>query len=157
LGKHKKSIIIHVIEVIIPIFFVVLFIAPFFIPNESKLWSLDRSFNHGFRDRIRSKADIPAIRDWIKTLNKKTEKGFEVDIPYEEWPESLRALRPDFSPVHLGADKNGNPQIRITWGAAIFHWGVIIGMEDMEIAPSDFKSWAEDWLLVEPGVYVYTF
>lgn len=156
MGKSNSTTIIHVAEIIIPVVFVALFIIPFFIPNESRLWSPDRSFNRGFRDRIRSKADIPAIRHWMKTLNKEDYIEHSMDLYRDEWPESLKVLNDGRNAI-IWADKNGNPQVQLTWGAAIFHWGVIIGMNNMEIPPSNFKGWAEDWLLVEPGVYVYTF
>ena len=153
-GKQNRVIITHVAEIIIPIVFVEMFIIPFFIPNKLKSWCPDWSFIHGFRDRIRSKADIPAIRDWLKTLDKEDYMEHSIEIYRDEWPESLKVLN-DGNHVVIWADRNGNPQLKLTWGAAIFHWGVTIGMENMEMAPSDFEPWAESWLLVEPGVYVW--
>lgn len=157
LGKRNRMIIMHVAEIIIPIVFVVLFIIPFFFPNESKSWYPGWSFSHGLMDRIKSKEDISAIRDWMKTLGKEDYNNFGETLFPDEWPESLIALRPDHVSVSLSADKNGNPQIMITWGGGPFHWGVIIGMENMEMTPSDFKPWAESWKLLEPGVYFCTF
>jgi len=52
-------------------------------------------------------------------------------------------------------DKNGKPKVRLTWGGPPGHWGVEIGMEDMEIPPSDFSQWGEYRLPLEPGVYVW--
>jgi len=153
LGKRNRTIIIHVAEIIIPIVFVVLFIIPFFIPIESGLWPPGKAFTYGFRDRIRSKADIEAIRDWLRAINKEDYNDFGVRLHRDKWPKSLKALSP--GTVHLSTDNNDNPQVRITWGAAMFHWGLTIGMEDMEIPASDLNRWYESWLLVEPGVYVW--
>jgi hypothetical protein len=161
LGKQNRAIITHVAEIIIPIVFVTLFIIPYFIPIELGLWSPDKAFNYGFRERIRSKADIPAIRDWLKTLHKEdfmdSDDFGDPDIRLfpEQLPKSLKVFHSGY--VKLNFDKSSNPQIDILWGGATFHWGVTIGMEDMEMTPPDFKGWAESWLLVEPGVYVYTF
>ena len=148
----KRKLLIAA-EVGIPIVFIVLFIIPFFIPIESELRPPGWAFTYGFRDRIRSKADIPTIRDWLKTLSEEDYNDHDVRLFPDEWPKSLEALNP--GKVYLSTDKNGNPQVRIIWGGAIFHWCVVIGLEDMEIAPSDLRHWAESWLLVEPGVYVW--
>ena len=147
----KKSLIIT--EIGIPVLFVALFIIFFFIPIESDLPHPGKAFTYGLRDRVRSKADIPAIRDWLRTLSKEDYAKQAVSLPSSEWPKSLKALKP--GAVLVSADKNDNPQIRISWGGGLFHWGVAIGMEDMVIPPSDLSRFAECWLLVEPGVYVY--
>jgi len=147
----KKSLIIT--EIGIPVLFVALFIIFFFIPIESDLPHPGKAFTYGLRDRIRSKADIPAIRDWLKTLDKEDYDEHGDSLHPDKWPKSLTAVKP--GAVLLSADKNGNPQISIAWGGGFFHWGVSIGMEDMEIPPSDFRKSAGCWLLVEPGVYVY--
>jgi len=155
--KHsRKKKLIIVSEIVIPLAFVALFIIPYFIPIGSDLWPPRKAFTYGLRDRIRSKADIEAIRDWLKTLSKEHYTDSDGYIPPNELPKSLKELNPP-PRVYVSADKNGNPAVRITWGAAIFHWGVTIGMEDMEIPASDFRHWAESWLLVEPGVYVWDF
>lgn len=148
----KKRILL-VAQIGIPIVFVALFIIPFFISIESDLWPPGKLFTYGFRDRIRSKADVEAIRAWMRTLSKEDYAKNAVSLPSSEWPKSLKALKP--GAVLLSADKNDNPQIRISWGGGLFHWGVTFGMEDMEIPQSDFSRLAKCWLLVEPGVYVY--
>jgi len=145
-----KKKIIHVVEISIPIVFIVLSIALFFTPVESYLWPPGNAFTYGFRDRIRDKADIEAIRDWLKTLNK---EDYDDYLPYNRLPESLKVLNP--VGASLSADKNGNPLVSITWGAHGFHWGLKIGMEDMKIPASDLRHGYRGWLLVEPGVYVW--
>jgi hypothetical protein len=136
-----------------PFLFVVLFIKPSIIPIGPGLRSSYKVYNYGLRDRIKSKADIKAIRDWMRTLDKEDYDESGVRLPRNEWPKSLKVLNP--SPrVNLYADNNGNPQIRIVWGGGIFHWGVQIGIEDMENPPSYFGP-LDEWLLVEPGVYVW--
>ena len=152
--KHNKKKLIIAAEFVIPIVFLLLFIAPLFIPAGSDLWSPDKAFNYGFRDRIRSKADIRSIRDWMRKLRKEEYKDFSVRLPRDEWTKSLKVLNPNI--ITLFVDKNENPQVRMTWGAAVFHWGVAIGMDDMVITPTKISEWAECWLLVESGVYVYT-
>jgi len=148
----KKRILI-VAQIGIPIVFVTLFIIPFFIPIESDLRPPGKAFTYGFRDRMKSKADIEAIRDWLGTLDKEDYNDFGVRLPRNEWPKSLRVLNPPG--INLFADENGNPSVRIVWGGGFFHWGVVIGMEDMATPPLNINEWAECWLPVEDGVYVW--
>ena len=69
--KHsRKTKLIIIAEVSIPIVSMLLFITLFFILNESHLSLYDKPLLYGCRDRIRSKADIEAIRVWLKTLSK---------------------------------------------------------------------------------------
>ena len=162
----KKKKLIIVTEIGMPLVFIILFAAPFFIPEDSKIrWPGYKPFTYGFRDRIRSKADIEDIRDWLKTLSKEDCNGKTIDIhsyssPFKskwpdsiEWPKSLKVFNPGY--VNLDLDENSHPKIRLTWGAALGHWGVEIGMEDMKIPPSDFSRWGEYRLPLEPGVYVW--
>jgi uncharacterized integral membrane protein len=64
-----KGKFINITEVSVPIVFVVLFVLPFLIPIESGLVTRARLFTYGFGDRIRNKADIPATREWLRTLD----------------------------------------------------------------------------------------
>jgi len=149
-GKKK---LLTIAQIGISIVILVLFIKPYFIPIESGLHPSADAFTYGFRDRIRSKADIKAIRDWMRTLDKEDYDVHGDRLHPDKWPKSLEVLKPPR--VNLYADDNGNPTVRIVWGGGFFHWGVEIGMEDMVIPPSDFNQMDEYWLLVEPGVYVW--
>jgi len=114
---------------------------------------------------MKRKADIPAIRNWLGTLENDDCDGEMIDLFSDsdylrsqwpdsvEWPESLRVFNPHY--VTLDLDDNGDPKIRLTWGAALGHWGVEIGMEDMRIPQSDFSEFGEYRLALEPGVYVW--
>jgi len=159
LEKHnvKKKLII-VTEIIIPLFFIALIIVTFyaiaFTPIKLNLCvPPGKAFTYGFRDRIRSKADIPAIRDWLRTINKEDYIEHSISLHRDKWPKSLGELKP--GSVTLGTDKNGNYMAVLNYGAAFEHWGVYIGMRDMRISPSDFSEWKEYGLIVEPGVYVW--
>jgi hypothetical protein len=146
-GKHnRKRKLLMVAEVAIPILFVVVWVLPF-----------GKGFLYGFRDRIRSKADIPAIRAWLRTFDRSDYDEFGARVPRAKWHESLRKLKLTGGAVTVRADQKGKPQVEIIEGAAIFHWGLTIGMEDMEIPASKLKDGFAEWLLVEPGVYVYVF
>ena len=136
-------------EIIIPLVSIALFVASFFVPDDSDIrWPPYKSFAYGFGDRVRSKADIAAIRDLLRTFGKQDQPG-NTRIPYDDWPKSLKALNPNL--VLLSTDKNGTTYIRLLWGGGFQHWGMVIGMENMDIPPSD----SEYRLLLEPGVYVW--
>ncbi len=154
--KHtgKKKLLI-VSEIAIPLLFVALFIIPFFIPNDSDMrWLVYKPFTYGFRDRIRSKVDVEAIRDWLGTLSEEYFRtGHFTYIPSDEWSKSLRRLNP--RRVIPFTDENGNRKIKISWGAFIGFWGVDIGMRNMKTPPSDFRLYGEYRLPLEPGIYVW--
>ena len=149
--RAKRTLII--IEICLPILFVALFITPIQRRVESQLWPEAAAFTYGFRDRVRSQADIPAIRDWLKTLDKKDYVGQSRSLPPEKIPEALKSMW--LGVVSLSEDKNGNPKVQTFAGGGFHHWGATIGLEDMVISESDLESRYECWLLFEPGVYVY--
>lgn len=142
-------------QMVIPLVFLVLLISSFFLPESEFQGGSRKFFMRGFRDRIRSKADIEAIRDWLKMLSKDDYNSSHYNpIPPSKQPKSLKALKP--VRVGLLADKNGNPKVSLMWGSGFMgHWGVDIGMADMEIPKADISEWAYYWLLLEPGVYVW--
>jgi len=146
----KRTLIIT--EICLPIVFVVLLIMPMRRRVESQLWPDAAAFTYGLRDRVRSQADILAIRDWLKTLDKKDYIPRRDYLSADELPEALKAMC--FGVVSLSEDKNGNPEVYIFAGGGFHHWGATIGLEDMVISESDLESRYECWLLVEPGVYV---
>ena len=146
----KRTLIIT--EICLPIVFVAWLIMPMYLRVESQLWPDAAAFTYGLRDRVRSQADIPAIRDWLKTLDKKDYIPRRDYLLADELPEALKAMC--FGVVSLSEDKNGNPEVYIFAGGDFHHWGATIGMEDMVISESDLESRYDSWLLVEPGVYV---
>jgi hypothetical protein len=110
-------------------------------------------FTSGFADRIKSKADIEAIRNWLKTLSKERCTGQATDLSFGGYPKSVKVLKPRY--VRLGLDGSRNPNVRLTWGGGLSHWGVVIGTWNMQIPPSDFSQFRDYRLPVEPGVYVW--
>ena len=162
--KRKK--IIKLLQVCIPTVFIASFFISVFTPIEIPLWPPGyKPFTYGFRARIKSKADIEDIRTWLETLkdedcNGETINLFSSSEPFKshwpdsiEWPKSLKVFNPFH--VNLDLDKKKNPKVRLTWGGVFDHWGVVIGMEDMEIHPSDLSRYGEYRLPLEPGVYVW--
>ena len=146
----RRTLIIT--EICLPIVFVILLIMPMCLRVESQLWPDAAAFTYGLRDRVRSQSDIQAIRDWLKTLDKKDYIPRRDYLSADELPEALKAMC--FGVVSLSEDKNGNPEVYIFAGGGFHHWGATIGLEDMVISESDLESRYECWLLVEPGVYV---
>jgi len=137
-------------ETAIPIMFIIIFLIPFFLPIESDFWGFgSHAFAHGFRERIRIKVDTDAIREWLKTVSKENYTDY---LHRKEWPESLKVLNP--VGAALSADENGNPNVRVILGGSL-EWGLVIGMEDMKIPPSDFSRYGEYGLPLEPGAYVW--
>jgi len=150
--RRKK--LIKSLQIGIPFVFVASFAISILTPIETHLWQPGyKPFTHGFRARMRSKADIEAIRDWMNTLSKEDCTAENFIAPQSKFPESFKVLKPRY--VNLDMDKNGNPKVRLTWGGGFGHWGIEIGMEDMEVPPSDFSCFGEYRLPLESGVYVW--
>jgi hypothetical protein len=139
--------------------FIVSFLVSFFISVKGMM-IFDKSFMYGLQTRMKSKADVEAIRDWLQSLDE--EEYESIDNSYNsfsrsraEWPKPLKALKP--GRIFLSEDENGNAKVRLIWryGPIVGGWGVEIGAENMEIPPSDFSMYGEYRLPVEPGVYVW--
>ncbi len=142
-------------QMMIPLGFLVLLFSSFFLPESEFSRGSHKFFMRGFRERVRSKADIESIRDWLEMLSKDDYNSSHYNpIPPSKHPKLLKVLKP--VRVGLLADKNSNPKVRLMWGSGFMgHWGVDIGMADMEIPKADVSEWTYCWLLVEPGVYIW--
>jgi len=163
--KRKK--IIKFLQVCIPTVFIASFFVSVLTPIETSLWQPGyKPFTYGFRERIRSKADIEAIRNWLRTLQNENYSSVTIELFCDsdffksqwpdsiEWPKSLKVFNPHS--VYLDLDENRNPKVRLTWCGMFDDWGVVIGMENMAIPPSDFRrGWGEYRLPLEPGAYVW--
>jgi len=156
---NAKSQLTNVAEIGIPLVFIMSFIISFFTSVKG-MTIIDKPFMYGLRTRMKSKADVEAIRDWLGSLD--DEDYDSIDNSYNsdprnrsEWPEPLRELKPDR--IFLSADENDNAKVRLVWryGPIAGHWGVEIGAENMEIPSSDVSIYGEYRLPVEPGVYVW--
>lgn len=152
-GHTCKRKLLGIAEVAIPVVFLGLLAGSFLLPESEFLGYGYKFFMYGLRDRTRSKADVEAVREWLRTRH--GEDNVQRDrIAREEWPKSLKQLHCDR--VFLSQEKNGNSQVRLLWGSGpLGHWGIEIGMANMEIPPSDFSEHGEYRLPVEPGVYVW--
>lgn len=156
---NAKSQLTSVAEIGIPLVFIMSFIISFFTSVKGMM-IIDKPFMYGLQTRMKSKADVEAIRGWLGSLD---DEDYEsIDNSYNsyprnrsEWPEPLRELKP--GRIFLSADENGNTKARLMWryGPIAGSWGVEIGAENMEIPPSDFSMYGEYRLPVEPGVYVW--
>jgi len=149
----NRKRLIRIAQIGIPIVFITLFIVSVFTPVESHLPPPGVIFLYGFRDRVKSRADVPAIRNWLETLDKRDYVPQHDYYSADKLPEPLKRL--GLGKVSLSKDNDGNPQVRISTGGGFNHWGAAIGLEDMVIPESDLSFHYDAWLLVEPGVYVY--
>jgi len=148
----NRKRLIRIIQIVISIVVITVPSLSFLIPIE--LYSPGyKPFTYGFRERMRGKTDIEDIRDWLKTLSKEDCIGNTGRLPYSKLSKSLKVLNPKY--VFFSTDENGNPKVRLAWGSGFGHWGVEIGMEDMEIPSSDFSDYGEYRLPLEPGAYVW--
>jgi len=146
----KRTLIIT--EIYLPIVSVVLLMMLLPLLVESQLRP-DEGGLYGLRDRVRSQADIPAIRNWLKTLDKEDYVPRRDYYSPDKLPEPVKGL--GLGVVFLSADKSGKPTVNFYSGGGFHHWGVTIGLEDMEIPESDLSFHYDALLLVQPGVYVY--
>ena len=150
-GKHtRKERFLIIAETCVPLIFVGLFLAPFFVGRERIGMGL---VGIGLRHRVESEVDIAATRAWLTLLDDEDYDSYG-GVFSSDLPESFRGLKN--AGAILSADENGNAKIRLEWGGTpTGHWGIVIGMKDMKIPPSE--SSPEAWVImpVEPGVYVW--
>ncbi|MBW8017624.1 MAG: hypothetical protein FVQ82_15710 [Planctomycetes bacterium] len=116
-------------------------------------------FLRGYEKWVEKEFDVPAIRQWLTSLpveySEKTYHNIE-DYP-ENLPKSITKLKPQY--IYLG-DFNEGRYVEFQWGGGFSHWGIRIGMEDME-TPNiiGFVKITEDAQElrrpIEPGVYVF--
>ncbi|UCC99144.1 MAG: hypothetical protein JSW66_04505 [Phycisphaerales bacterium] len=102
---------------------------------------------------MRSRADIPAIREWLKTLDRTDYVPRRDYYSPDTLPEPLKGV--SLGVIFLSADRSGKPTVNFFAGGGFNHWGATIGLEDMVIPESYLGFRYDAWLLVEPGVYVY--
>lgn len=152
----RKKRFLVVAEMLAPVVLFYLSVAACLVPVERRLHGPGPgSYLYGFADRIKSRTDIEAIRDWLKTVSDEDYTGKNPDaMTFDELPQCLRVLNP--STVHTSKDEDGHARLGLFWGSSLAGtWGVVIGMEDMKIPPSDFSEGGEYRLPLEAGVYVW--
>jgi len=158
----KKKFLI-IIEICLPVLFVLLFMISFFI-YKFNLWGSKDPFLCGYRDQIKSKIDIEEAQSWLKTIS---EEYFTADqgwislenIPDTECPEYLKKrLHSVYSP--LRKDEFGNPVIEGFTGVGFFHWGFVIGLPELAYSKDQINRLEENfdgfWMFVQPGFYVFS-
>ena len=112
------------------------------------------SYMQGFRDHVKSNADIENIRAWVRTLGEEDYSDYNLLALQSGFPKSLNVLGRTMGAISRG--ENGSPEIRLVWGSSNSGvWGVVIGIENTEIPKSDFSEGGQYILAVEPGVYVW--
>ena len=146
-----KKRFLFTVEIGIPIILILLCIAPFYLCIETFFCPACKPFMYGFGDGIKSRADISAIRDWLKTLETKDLTYYSQYSHRDELPEYVKAIG---GSIGISTDSNGNHVLHCSFGGGFDHWGVEIGAEDMKIPPSDYVSKAGYRMYVEPGFYI---
>jgi hypothetical protein len=148
----RRKILIRSAQIMISIFVMTVFVlAGFEIINSYSPFY--QPFTSGFADRMKSKADVGAIRDWLKTLTEEHCTDGKADHSFGPWPKAVVALKPRY--VNLDLDDKENLKVRLTWGGGFGHWGIEIGMPDMMIPPSDMRQYGEYRIPIQPGVYAW--
>ena len=151
---QKKKLLL-VTEICLLIVFIVPLVIPFVPENSVMYWSNYVSFTYGFRERMRSRINVEDVRDWLRTQNSEDFFSYYSELlPPGILPEFLEILKA--RGISLSADENGNSRIRMDWGSGVLRsWGIVIGMEDMEVPPSQIELYGIYILPLEPGVYVW--
>ncbi len=154
IGKEKLLILA---ETIVPLIFMSLLVAPFVFGERLGMSRLGMGLvGVGLRDRVESEVDIAATRAWLKSLDPKDYvEYYHPRIHGDDLPDSLRGMKD--ARALLATEEDGTPKaISLWWGGTPSgHWGIVIGMEDMETPPSESVPLIRTVVPVEPGVYVW--
>ena len=101
---------------------------------------------HGFCHRMQCKADVPAIRTWLK--EQKDDKGgslHNTELKQSDWPMCIKELQPSRISFYEGDEL----YVELVWRFA-FAVGLVVGPETMENTEQYYYT-----LSVKPGVYVW--
>ncbi len=97
----------------------------------------------GFARYARSRTDVPAIQNWLGTLDPNEYVGAMdpggIPVAPEEHPPAITRLKAMRRPhgVRVGRDDTGALMVRLTWGGGMIgHWGILVGAERMESPPA---------------------
>ena len=121
-----------------------------------------KPYTRGFHQRMQDRLNIEKIRDWLKTLDEEVFDGEYYDLIYQmngnvlpfPLPKEITILSEDVHYLVFYKDDQGRC-LRIEWGGAFGHWGVVIGPKEMEVPSSDFSKYGEYRIKLENGAYVW--
>lgn len=157
-GKYTTSEkLIIIAETSIPLIFVSLLVSPFMFVERLGMSRLGMGLvGVGLRHRVESEVDIAATRAWLKSLDPKDYVDYyHPRIHGDDLPKSLRGMKD--ARASLTIEEDATPKaISLWWGGTPSgHWGIVIGMKDMETPPSESVPLIRTVVPVEPGVYVW--
>jgi hypothetical protein len=135
----KKRFLISIIAIIV-------LIIPTIMRNFSDLPTIGYVPAHGFCHRMRCKADIPAIRKWLK--EQKDDKGGSLnnaELQQSDLPMCIKELQPS----RVSFCEGDRLYVELVWRFA-FNMGLVVGPETMENTEQYYYT-----LSVKPGVYVW--
>jgi hypothetical protein len=113
-------------------------------------------FMRGFTAYVEREADVPAMQQWLDSLdaNEYQEElaGFsDRRIESSEQPSAFAQLHP--KKMRLLSDGKGGLMVELLWGGGfIGHWGIRVGLPDMDM-PEDLPYYYAEPLA--PGAYVW--
>ena len=121
-----------------------------------------KSYTKGFHQRMQKQLDIEGLRTWIGDLDQEMFDGEYYDLLYqmnenvlpEPIPKEIKNLG-EYVHYLVFYKENEKRCLRIEWGGAFGHWGVVIGPKEMDVPPSDFGEFGQYRLKLEDGVYVW--
>lgn len=135
--------------------FLLAFVLPFILAS----WSPREAFMAGFRRHVLRRVDVPAVQNWLSTLEpsgpRPPDQGnAEIPVDESDIPKSIAQLRAWGTEVRL--DDMGRPMIWLMWGSGVMGgWGLVVGDRDMETPPSDFSQYGEVRTTIAPGAYTW--
>lgn len=126
-------------------------------------------YTRGFRRNMQARVDVPAIQQWLDTMDPNNLETLDLDEKPggESEPDSVIAgLRPMMSQVAL--DDAGQPTLELGWGSGVLGtWGLMVGHRDMAIPQTRprtkevlsngqvFYNEGQYRLPLAPGAYVW--
>ncbi len=125
---------------------------------------------YGFREYVQNNVDIPAIRNWLSTLDPNACTGEPIYLrdttsaASTPLPGIVTSLKPDN--VTLRLDERHCPMVRMAWCGFDAAWGVTVGDKEMptpatlprrkvKVGGSMVYENGVYRLPVEPGVHVW--
>ncbi|MEN6308990.1 MAG: hypothetical protein ABFD91_14675 [Anaerohalosphaeraceae bacterium] len=155
--KAKKALWLKLALSLIP------FLIPLVVFVHLRYFAQPRAelFLQGYEKWVQKEVDIPAIENWLKSLDSTTSSRMyssnEADFS-KDLPEFITRFNPPY--VRFSDFEKEGRAIEFEWGGAFGHWGLRIGPADMEMPEEGIieinQSKYETRHIIQPGVYIFT-
>jgi len=153
--KAKKALSTKIMLSLVPFLIAVILTAHFFLREAGAV-----KFLRGNEQWVHKNVDVAAIRQWVMSLDPdfSGQRYYEIDTFPERLPEVISKLDPQY--LYFSDFEKEGRVIEFEWGNPFGHWGLRIGLADMQTPQEGHividEGTYEYQRPIEPGVYIFS-